>query len=69
MIYKVLHQSMPEQVPVRERTTALYIEGESERDVRYKLADRQINIEYIQLLQGDHLEYEQQSEDFKLENI
>ncbi|KGX85084.1 DNA-dependent RNA polymerase subunit epsilon [Pontibacillus marinus] len=69
MIFKVLYQERSEEVPVRERTTSLYIEAETEREIRKKLADRKLNIEYIQALDGDHLEYEKQSEDFQVESI
>ncbi len=37
-------------------------------EVRNKLKDRNYNIEYIQALDGAHLNYEKQSENFKLEN-
>lgn len=69
MIFKVLYQELSSEVPVRENTHSLYIEASSERDVRYKLKDRSINIEFIQLLEGEHLAYEQQSEDFTLETV
>lgn len=69
MIFKVLYQERSEEVPVRERTTSLYIEAEKEREVRKKLADRKLNIEYIQALNEEHLEYEKQSEDFQVEKI
>lgn len=69
MIYKVLYQENPEFVPVRENTKALYLEAESEREVRKKLANRNILIEFIQPITGKHLEYEQKSENFKLEQI
>ena len=69
MIYKVLYQENEDEVPVRERTKALYIEADSVREVRRKLSDRNYNIEYIQELDEAHLNYEKQSEDFKLENI
>jgi DNA-dependent RNA polymerase auxiliary subunit epsilon len=69
MIYKVLYQDQPEEVPVRERTQALYVEAESEQDVRLKLAERKLNIEHIVLLTDEHLEYEQRSENFKVENL
>lgn len=68
MIYKVLYQSSAGEVPVRENTHSLYLEADSEREVRNQLKDRGINIEFVQLLEGDHLAYEKQSEDFKLEN-
>mgnify|MGYP001301396178 CR=1 FL=1 len=69
MIYKVLYQENPEEVPVREQTKSLYIEAENVREVREKLADRNINIEYVQPLSEAHLAYEQQSEDFKIEKV
>ncbi|UQD51548.1 hypothetical protein C0971_05570 [Bacillus methanolicus] len=69
MIFKVFYQESMTQVPVREKTKTLYIEAESERDVRSKLADRAINIEFIQPISGAFLEYEQQKEDFKVLEI
>ncbi|QDP40037.1 DNA-dependent RNA polymerase subunit epsilon [Radiobacillus deserti] len=67
MIYKVLYQEVPTEVPVRERTKSLFVEAESERKVRTFLADRKINIEFIQQLDDAHLEYEKTSEDFAVE--
>lgn len=69
MIFKVFYQESIDQMPVREKTKTLFIEGESERDVRSKLANRQINIEFIQSVTGAFLEYEQQKEDFKVLEI
>lgn len=69
MIYKVIYQESIDEVPVRERSRSLYLEAESEKEVRQKLINRKLNIEYIQLLDEAHLEYEQQSEDFKLETV
>ena len=65
MIFKVFYQDNAEEVPVREKTKTLYIEAESEREVRQKLQNRPINIEYIQPLEGAHLEYEQKSANFQ----
>ena len=69
MIYKVLYQENMLEVPVRENTKSLYIEASSEREVRYALKDRQFNIEFVQLLEGNHLSYEQAGENFKVEKI
>ncbi|UJL47796.1 DUF1447 family protein [Virgibacillus sp. NKC19-16] len=69
MIYKVLFQELPHEVPVRERTKSLYVEAESEREVRNKLSDRELNIEYIHVLNEAHLNYEKQSENFTTENV
>ncbi|WP_342512745.1 DNA-directed RNA polymerase subunit epsilon [Sporosarcina sp. FSL K6-1522] len=69
MIYKVYYQENMLQVPVRENTQSMYVEADSERSVRKKLSDRQYNIEYIQLLEGQHLEHEQAAPSFKLEQV
>ncbi|CQR47839.1 hypothetical protein BN1058_02170 [Paraliobacillus sp. PM-2] len=68
MIFKVLYQTIPNEIPVRERTTSLYYEADSERQVRKELAAKNVNIEFIQPLDGAHLAYEKQSENFKVEN-
>ena len=69
MIYKVYYQENVHEVPVRENTKTLYIEASSEREVRQKIKDRPYNVEYIQLLEGNHLEYEQASPNYKVESI
>jgi DNA-dependent RNA polymerase auxiliary subunit epsilon len=66
MIFKVFYQEDPNEVPIREKTKTLFIKAESEREVRQKLRDREINIEYIQPIEGAYLEYEKQKEDFKV---
>ncbi|WP_040286987.1 DNA-dependent RNA polymerase subunit epsilon [Sporosarcina koreensis] len=69
MIFKVYYQDSKTQVPVRENTKTLYVEAETQREVRQKLQDRKYNIEFIQQLEGEHLEYEQASEHFELEQV
>lgn len=69
MIYKVYYQESMKEIPVRENTKSLYLEASSEREVRQKLKDRNYNIELVQLLEGNYLEYEQSSPNFVLENI
>ncbi|MDQ0206507.1 DNA-dependent RNA polymerase subunit epsilon [Alkalicoccobacillus murimartini] len=68
-IFKVFFQETANEVPVREWTKSVYVEGESEADVRKKLASRQYNIEFVTVLSGAHLEYEQNQEDFKTETV
>lgn len=68
MVYKVLYQESFES-PSRESTKTIYVEADSEREVRKKLASRNLNIEYIQLLSETHLAYEKKSEDFELESV
>ncbi|MBP1948744.1 DNA-dependent RNA polymerase subunit epsilon [Virgibacillus litoralis] len=69
MIFKVFYQELPGEVPVRERTQSLYVEADSEKEVRNKLYDRKYNIEFIHPLDEAHLNYEKQSEHFKLETV
>jgi len=69
MIFKVYYQEDRLQITVRENTQRLYIEAESEQDERDLLSNRKNNIEFIQMLEGSHLEYEQASESFQLEQV
>ncbi|QQK80671.1 DNA-dependent RNA polymerase auxiliary subunit epsilon family protein [Salicibibacter cibi] len=67
MIFKVLYQPNYDEMPVREKTETIFIEGNSKQEVRKKLAGDNINIEIVQPLSDAHLKYEQKSEDFKVE--
>jgi DNA-dependent RNA polymerase auxiliary subunit epsilon len=69
MIFKVYFQESVTQVPVREKTKAIFVEGESVVDVRIKLADRGYNIEFVTAVTGNFLEFEKQNEDFKVLEI
>jgi DNA-dependent RNA polymerase auxiliary subunit epsilon len=69
LIYKILYQEKIWEVPVREKTKSMYIEADSEMDVRKKLVSREHNIEFILPVEGAFLEYEKQNENFKLEII
>lgn len=69
MIYKVYYQEKKTEVPVRERTITLYIEASTEGEVRSKLKDRPYNIEFVTPLDGAYLEYEKQSENYKVLEI
>lgn len=68
-VFKVFFQKTKEEVIVREHTQTIYVEGQTEEQVRRYLKDRNFNIEFITKLEGAHLEYEQQSEDYKVEHI
>lgn len=69
MIFKVFVQETSDEIPVREKTKALYIEAESEREVRKKLEGTPYNIEHIHELNEAHLQYEKQSDNFKIMEI
>lgn len=67
MIYKVLYQEDKLRSPQRELTKTLYTEADSESAVRQKLEQTtHYNIELIQALSGNFLEYEKNSVNFKL---
>ncbi|MBM6617608.1 DNA-dependent RNA polymerase subunit epsilon [Bacillus suaedaesalsae] len=69
MIFKVFFQEDIFQAPVREHTKTMYVEADNEGDVRTKLAERPYNIEFIQSVTGAYLDYEKQSENYKLETV
>ena len=67
MIYKVFYQESKEQNPKREQTKVLYIDAETEVLARQLVEDNTpYNIEVLQLLEGNHLEYEKENTDFTL---
>ena len=69
MIYKVYYQENVLEVPVRENTKSMDIKADSEKQVRELLKGRNFNVEYIQLLEGKHLEFEQALSHFELEQV
>ncbi|WP_227935653.1 DNA-dependent RNA polymerase subunit epsilon [Alkalihalobacillus deserti] len=69
MIFKVYFQKKFNQVPVREFTESIYVEGDSEADVRKKLAPREYNIEFVTPISGEYLEYEQSKGSFTVESL
>ncbi|ANR67793.1 DNA-dependent RNA polymerase subunit epsilon [Staphylococcus equorum] len=66
-VFKVFFQKTKEEVIVREHTQTIYVEGQTEEQVRKYLKDRNFNIEFITKLEGAHLEYEKQSDHFNVE--
>lgn len=67
MIFKVYYQKTKDQNPKREQTQALYIEADSPVTARQLVEDNTpYNIEFVQELAGNHLEYEKEHADFSL---
>lgn len=67
MIYKVLYQSDKVRNPKRETTQTLYLEADSAAIARALVEkNTPYNIELVQELSGNFLEYEKKSADFKL---
>jgi DNA-dependent RNA polymerase auxiliary subunit epsilon len=69
MIFKVFFQKSLNEVPFREHTQTIYVEAKSVSDVRKKLVDRKYNIEFIQEINGNFLEYEKETNSLELENV
>lgn len=67
MIFKITYQTTKNEVPRRETTRALYIESANVVEAR-KMIEKNTpyNIEFIQPIEGEFLEYEQSSPDFKI---
>ncbi|WP_239772810.1 RNA polymerase epsilon subunit [Mammaliicoccus sp. I-M36] len=68
-VFKVFFQEDKSEVIVRESTQTKYFEGQTEEQVRRYLTDRNYNIEFVQKLEGSHLDYEKQSDHFNVETI
>lgn len=67
MIYKVLYQKDKVVNPRRETTQTLYLDAASAVEARSLVeANTPYNIEFVQELSGNFLDYEKQSPDFKL---
>lgn len=67
MIFKVYYQEDKVRNPKREDTKSLYIEADTEVDARATVAaNTSHNIEFIEPLEGQFLEYEQENPDYKL---
>lgn len=70
MIYKVLFQPNKIENPRRENTRSIYLEAESSVAARALVEEKtEYNIELIQEVTGDFLEYEQKSPDFKITEL
>ncbi|KAF1296158.1 hypothetical protein BAU15_10235 [Enterococcus sp. JM4C] len=67
MIYKVYYQETKERNPKREQTLSLYIEADNDVVARQLVEDNTpYNIEFVQALEGSHLEYEKENAEFTL---
>jgi len=67
MTFKVYYQHTKTETPRRENTQSLYIEAESEAEVRTLVEENtDYNVELIEELSDAALAYEKESDDFKL---
>ena len=67
MIFRVYYQPTKRINPRRENTETLYLEAKSEVEARLLVEENtEYNVEFIEGLDDKTLEYEKQSENFKL---
>lgn len=67
MLFKVTYQPNQFDVPTRENTHSLFMEAENEVEARKILQKHTpYNIEFIQQIEGKHLEYEKNNPDFQI---
>ena len=67
MIYKVYYQESKIRNPKREETQVLYIDAKDDVEARQRVEENTpYNIEFVQLLEGNHLEYEKDNVQFTL---
>lgn len=73
MIYKVFYQETKDSTPRREQTRALYLDIDAQTELEGRIIARQLveehtayNIEFIELLSENHLEYEKTHADFSI---
>ncbi|MCF6159841.1 MAG: DNA-dependent RNA polymerase auxiliary subunit epsilon family protein [Furfurilactobacillus sp.] len=67
MIFKVYYQESKVRNPRREDTHSLYIEADNEAEAMSTVeANTEYNVEYLEPLEGNALEYEQKGANYKL---
>ncbi|WP_220750923.1 DNA-directed RNA polymerase subunit epsilon [Apilactobacillus xinyiensis] len=67
MIFKVLYQENKKSNPKREFTKSMYLDCDTEVEARYLVEQNtDHNIEFIEPLEGNHLDYEKKNPDFKI---
>lgn len=67
MIFKVYYQETKTRNPKREQTQSLYLEADSAVTARMTVEDNTpYNIELVELLEGNHLDYEKENAAFSL---
>ena len=73
MIYKVFYQETKDRSPRREQTRSLYLDVTADNELEGRIQARKLveentayNIEFIELLSDNHLEYEKEHADFRI---
>ena len=67
MIFKITYQETKVRNPKREETKTLYLEAETSIEARSIVEQNTpFNIEFVQPLEGKHLDYEQKNAEFSI---
>lgn len=69
MIYKVLFQEKNDDNPTRESTKSIYIDAKNMIDGQDKLEKTNYNVESINELVGEFLEFEQNEPNYKITEL
>lgn len=69
-VFKVFFQEVNNKRIIRETTRTRYFEADSETEVRLALKGEDYNIEFVQELSPEHLQYEEANNpDYKVEKV
>lgn len=67
MIFKIFYQETKTRNPKREQTQTIYVDATDAVTARALIEEHTpYNIEFVQALEGNHLEYEKENTDFTL---
>lgn len=67
--FKVFYQENNKEIPVRENTKSMFIESSDKPSVLRYLESENYNVEYVQEMTEEYLNFEKKSSDFKMVKI
>ncbi len=67
--FKVFYQKNNKEIPVRENTKSMFIESSDKPSVLRYLESKNYNVEYVQEMTEEYLNFEKKSSDFKMVKI
>ena len=67
--FKVFYHENNKEIPVRENTKSMFIESSDKPSVLRYLESKNYNVEYVQEMTEEYLNFEKKSSDFKMVKI
>ena len=67
--FKVFYQENNKEIPVRENTKSMFIESSDKPSVLRYLESKNYNVEYVQEMTEEYLNFKKKSSDFKMVKI